>query len=140
MTLNTKVFIHDRIDYRELFVKCNQLIGANEGTRYRDRSDCLMNEPAQGLCAWLFVYHGANRTPYRHQPDPECDRPACWAEIALDTAYGYSGPEGGCGSLHARILSELAPWLASKDVGWSWQNEWTGNIYQGTDGLETLGA
>lgn len=27
MTLDTRIYVHDEIGYREVFVKCNQLLG-----------------------------------------------------------------------------------------------------------------
>ena len=72
MTLDTRIYVLDRIDYREVFVKCNQLIGAHEGIEFTDEpipdykaGECLpgpeggdwfiWNKPGQGLCALLDI-------------------------------------------------------------------------------------
>ena len=149
MTLNTRIYVHGPIDYREVFAKCDQLIGANGGTRFRDEPGVISNEPDQGLCAWLDVHHG-DGGPYLKDPEP-CDEycepgcdfphdPACWLVASFDTAYSYHGADGGCGDLHARIVAELGRWLDSKGITWSWRNEFTGDIHQGYDGLTDLGA
>jgi hypothetical protein len=150
MTLDTKVYILDRADYKEVFVKCNQLIGATEGTRFTDKDGSISNAPGQGLCAWLFVYHG-NGAPlvadgghhrYCEPDDEEESHRQCfprWLEVSLDTGYGYRGPDGGgCGELHARLVAELGQWLDGRSVRWSWLNEFTGEIHPGYEGLTEL--
>lgn len=156
MTLDTRVFVHDRVDYREAWIKCNQLIGATEGTKFTDEpvaSDpagawWIWNTPGQGLLALLDIRYrkdGPLRAlPEAHDEDcePGCTRdhrPACWLEASFDTPYGYRGPGGeGCGDLHARLVAELGQWLDGKGVTWSWRNEFTGDIHQGYDGLDEL--
>jgi len=123
MTLDTRVYVLDPIDYRQVFVKCNQLIGATEGTRFEDRGASIMNLPGQDLCAWLIIDYGK--------------RPM---EVSFDTAYGYSGPEGGCGDLHARLVRGLGEWLDGKGVRWSWLNEWTSEVHEGYERLTELGG
>jgi hypothetical protein len=149
MTLNTRVYIADRIDYREVFAKCDRLIGADEGVKFTDEPGSIWNNPGQGLCALLDVTHG-NGSPLRAEPEPcdeycepDCDgihQPACWLDVSFDTGYSYSGPEGGCGDLHARLVAELGRWLDGRGIRWSWQNEFTGEIHQGYEGLTELGA
>lgn len=152
MTLDTCVYLHDRIDYREVFVRCNQLIGADEGTRFTDKDGSISNSPGQGLCAWLYVYHkgeapllrAGEHSRYCEPDEPgEDDMPhsTCfphWLSVSFDTAYGYKGPDGGCGDLHARLVAELGQWLDGKGVAWSWLNEFTGTVHQGYDGLTEL--
>jgi hypothetical protein len=167
MTLDTRVYVHDRIDYREVFVKCNQLIGAHEGIEFTDEpipdyengervpgpeggNWFIWNKPGQGLCALLDVTYRKNaplRTPGDHsrycEPDvDECDgtcAPPCWLEISLDTAYSYRGDQGeGCGDLHAHLVAELGKWLESKGIRWSWKNEFTGEVHEGYDHLIDL--
>ena len=122
MTLDTRVYLRDPVDYREVFMKCNQLIGAHEGIRFTDDNDSIANDPGQGLCAWLIVYH-------RDQ-----------VEVSLDTAYGYDADGEGCGDLHARLVAQLGHWLDGKGIRWSWQNEFTGEIHEGYEGLADLGS
>lgn len=167
MTLDTRIYIHGPVDYREVFVKCNQLIGAHEGIRFTDEPVAdwqdgerkpgpedgpwtIWNEPGQGLCALLDMsYRKAAplRRPGDHSrycdgPEDGCDGTGacgpCWLEVSFDTAYGYRGPEGGCGNLHARLVAELGQWLDGKGIRWQWKNEFTGEIHWGYDRLTDL--
>ena len=152
MTLDTHIYAHGPVDYREVFVKCNQLIGATEGTRFSDKDGTISNDPGQGLPGWLFVYYRKD-APLRtrdeavaHDSDcePGCDGEyhdvACYLEVSLDTAYGYSDDLGGCGDLHARFVAALGKWLEAKGSPWSWRNEFTGEVHVGADGLDELGT
>ena len=71
MTLDTRVFVIDEIDARELFTKCQSLLTqydddhrTAEDQRSRMTPEHLMNEGMQGLPAWLMISHGGER-PYR---------------------------------------------------------------------------
>jgi hypothetical protein len=150
VTLDTRIYIHDRVSIQDVFLKLNQLLGATEATRCTVKPDSIWNEPAQGLDAWLIVSgdpHGREYRRDRAEPhDEDCEPgcgyqhpPACWLEVSLDTAYGYNGPEGSCGGLHARLIMELGQWLDSRGKEhWSWRNEFTGDIHQRYDGLDEL--
>jgi hypothetical protein len=153
MTLDTRIYVLDRIGHRELFIKCNQLIGAHEGIEFTDKPretySCISNDPDQELCALLAVYYrpGAplltEGEHYRYCDDDEETHAQCffqrWAEVSLDTAYSYEGPEGDCGDLHARIISQLGAWLTARNISWKWMNEFTGEVHDGYDGLSDLG-
>lgn len=151
MTLDTRIYVHGRVDYRQVFDAVNQLLGATEMTRFDVRPDSVGNLPGQGLPAWLIVYcDPSGMSPHRPAgqhgvycagEEDGCMEPCavpCWLEVSVDTAYGYWGPEGGCGGLHAWIITELGEWLDSRGLKWSWRNEFTGDVYQGTEGLATL--
>ncbi len=149
MTLDTRVYIQGRIDYREVFVKCNQLIGAHEGIKFEDKPGNIWNVPGQGLCALLDIYHGDGeplREPGEHAKycdgeADDCFTPCgtpCWVEVSFDTAYGYRDGEEGCGDLHARLVAELGQWLDSKGIAWQWQNEFTSEIHSGYERLIDL--
>ena len=160
MTLSTYVYVQDRVDIGQVFAKCNQLIGADEGVRFSDSESwqgggarTLANEPGQGLCAWLLVTYRPGSpltTPQeagQHLEDcePDCDGAdhydrACWLQVNFDTAYSYSGPDGGCGDLHARVVAELGQWLDERGARWEWRNEFTGEVHQGYDSLTDLGT
>lgn len=166
MTLDTRIYVHGKIDYRAVFVKCNQLLGATEQTRCTDEQDTdyrlgkkvtlpgsswtIQNEPMQGLPGWLMLHYRPDaplRVPGDHSKycdgaADECYEPCgipCWLEISIDTTYSYHGPEGGCGDLHAWFTAELGRWLNEQGVSFSWRNEFTGEVHQGFDGLEDLG-
>jgi hypothetical protein len=150
VTLDTRIYVQGPVDHKALFLKCNQLLGAHEGVRSSDDGKCISNEPMQDLDAWLIIHYGdplrdgtCPRMPHEPDDDDDCwdhHKPACYAEVSIDTAYGYHGPDGGCGDLHARIVAELGQWLDSKGIAWSWQNEFTGEVHERYAGLTDLGG
>jgi hypothetical protein len=160
MTLDTRIYVVDEIDLRELFTKCQSLLTqydeqgrAPEQQRSKMYPGSLDNEPMQDLPAWLMVHHGGERPhrtagdgwKYAEPGDPVCTEtehsPVCWYEVSYDTAYGYRGPDGmGCGDLHARLIAELGAWLDGKGVRWKWQNEFTGEVHEGYDRLIELAS
>ncbi|TYK45225.1 hypothetical protein [Actinomadura decatromicini] len=165
MTLDTTVYVLDRIPHRDVFVKCNQILGATEATLSHDeqlrtwrRGVCkpepgnawhIGNDINQGLCALLDVYYRPDM-PLRAADngcewycDPGCgdehSNPACWLEVSFDTTYGYRDEQGrGCGDLHASIVADLGRWLDERGVRWLWQNEFTGEIHSGYERLIDL--
>lgn len=165
MTLDTSVYVLDQISHRDVFVKCNQLIGATEATRSHNeqlktwRKGVGKPEPGnpwhigndigQGLCALLDIYYRPD-APLRAKDgdchwfcDPDCDEDdqtrACWLEISLDTPYGYRDDQGrGCGELHASLVAQLGQWLDERGVRWLWENEFTGEVHSGYDRLTDL--
>lgn len=152
MTLDTRIYVHGRVSAEAAFKKMNEFLSADPArVKCEVRADYIMNLPMQGLAAWLIVYcDPAGEHPYRAAPE-ECDEwcdpgydhqhdPACWLEISIDTTYGYDGPEGGCGDLHAKLITQFGHWLTQGDVSWSWQNEFTGEIHQRFEGIEDLGG
>jgi hypothetical protein len=71
MTLDTRIYVVDEIDLRELFTKCQALLTpyddqhrTPEQQQSKLHPESLDNEPMQGLPAWLMVYTGGER-PYR---------------------------------------------------------------------------
>lgn len=168
MTLDTRVYVHNPVDYCEVWIKCNQLIDAHEGVKFTDEPVpeyahgerlpaneagewWIWNKPGQGLSALLDIHYRKDRAlilPGEHgrycEPEDDCDgscAPACWLEVSFDTAYGYRGDNGeGCGDLHARLVAELGQWLDGKGLRWSWVNEFTGDTHWGYEGLTDLGS
>lgn len=166
MTLRTDIYVMDPIDARAVFHHVNKLIGANDCTKWSDRQDktwrngegfiepgnewTISNDPDQGLPAWLIVSYRPDvplRTPEQSaEHDEWCDKDCdgeyhpqpCWLTVDLDTAYAYKVNGEGCGDLHARLIAELGSWLAHRGISWRWRNEFSGDIYDGYDGLETL--
>mgnify|MGYP007010739939 CR=1 FL=1 len=168
MTLNTRIYVLDPIKPKEIFVRCNQLIGATEATRFSDeqlktwRDGVALVEPSnpwnignglgQGLCALLNIYYRPD-APLRatvqscnYYCDSDCadihdedDGPAHWLQVSFDTAYGYRDDEGrGCGDLHASLVSQLGQWLDERGIRWMWENEFTGEIHSGYERLIDL--
>lgn len=169
MTLDTRVQVRGQIDYREVWLKCNQLIGAHEGIKFTDEPVpewkdgerksgpedgewFIWNDLGQGLCALLDIHYRKDAplvAPGQHGSycDGEadgCSEPCgipCWLEISFDTAYSYRGEnDEGCGDLHARLVALLGRWLDSKGIRWSWTNEFTGDTHWGFEGLTELGG
>jgi hypothetical protein len=123
----------------------------------------LDNKPGQDLPAWLMLAYRPGRAlrtaedvaPHDeycnivgnkyYDPDEElcdstCHPRACWLSIDFDTTYGYRDKRGwGCGDLHSALIAELGFWLDARGIRWEWKNEFTGDVYQGANGLETLG-
>lgn len=61
-----------------------------------------------------------------------------WAaiEVSFDTAYGYRGENGEtCNQLHARYVGQLGAWLDKRGIPWKWKNEYTGEWFDGYEGL-----
>lgn len=153
MTLDTRVYVHDKVDAMAVFIKMNQLLGATEATKCRTDNDSIRNQPRQGLPAWLIVYcDPAGQKPRRADPSPcdeDCEeyredygscernhRTPCWLEVSIDTTYGYRGEDDeGCSELHARLITELGSWLDKRGVRWSWQNEFTDEVHSRYNGL-----
>lgn len=166
MTMATDVYVLDEMRPKDLFLKCNQLIGATEYTEFRDQQIKtwrkgvgkpepgnawnIGNAPGQGLCALLDVYYRPG-SPLRATDngcewycDPGCDddehdNPACWLEVSFDTAYGYRDEQGrGCGDLHASLIAQLGQWLDDSGVRWSWMNDSHCETWTGYDHLVDL--
>lgn len=165
MTLDTRVYVLDEINYKDVWIKCNQLIGATENTRFTDEQRKtwragvgepqpgnawrIGNNAGQGLCAWLDINYRPD-VPLRASAngcewycDPGCkdehENAACWLEISFDTAYSYKDDLGrGCGDLHASLVAQLGQWLDERGIRWTWHNEFTGEIHSGYDRLIDL--
>lgn len=156
MTLSTDVWIHDEIDVPSVFHKCRELLGAGDDIKWKDSpgwgSDedrrVLMNNPGQGLDAWLMVHFRPGKPlttqEVSEQHTEDCEHwddechwyhpTACWCSVDFDTTYGYEGPDGeGCGALHAKLLARLGVWLDEQGVTWSWTNEFTGERWGGDE-------
>jgi hypothetical protein len=165
MTLDTNIYILDRISHRDVFVKCNQLIGATEATEFHNEQIktwrngegkpepgnawAIGNKACQGLCALLDIYYRpdaalrAADNGCEWYCDPDCSdehsNPACWLEVSFDTPYGYRDEQGrGCGDLHASLVSQLGQWLDERGVRWLWENEFTGEVHSGYERLVDL--
>ena len=165
MTLSTEIYVLEPVDVRELFAECQRLLAAadeipdrpqksKEGGSWRGDGSArlLENLVGQGLPAWLMVHYREDgplvtaEQAAEHDEDcsEECtgkyhDQP-CHLLIDIDTAYSYRSARGGCGDLHAWYIAELSKWLAARNVPFRWQNEFTGDVYDGLAGLDTLAS
>ena len=158
MTLDTRMYVLDKIDPKLVFAKANQILGAHEGIRFTDEAEQygrpgdwrIGNRAGQGLPALMDVQYrrdGAYRPAPSHDEDcdPDCEYAphtlAYWLEISFDTPYGYRGDSGeGCGDLHALIVAQMGKWLDERGVRWRWQNEFTGEVHEGYGRLSDLGS
>lgn len=115
----------------------------------------IANERGQGLPARLKVHYrpdGPLVTPEQaaihpdgcapNDPDCECDldydRTPCWLRVNLDTgapSVPFRGENGV--ELHARLIAELGSWLSESHVTWRWTSDFTVNVYDGFNGLDT---
>lgn len=139
--------------------------GVCDGSRLGQKE--IYNPGGIGLPAWLWIYYGADGPFEVHQHDEFCsvtlggkydttqqeiDEHAEWIandptengwaaiEVTFDTAYGWRGPSGeSCSDLHARLIRAVGQWCDRKGLPWKWQNEFTGEWHDGTDGLDEFG-
>lgn len=163
MTLSTDIYILDPVDPKEVFDFCNKyllkvtdpLIDHKPDTTWsRDTGWVddpevmdLSNRIGQGFDAWLLTKYRKNGPLYSEdQYDDDEDReepyllsPACFMKLDFDTAYGYRSEFGGCAQLHSRYIVALHDWLETKGVRIKWRNEFTGEIFDGLDGLDGFG-
>jgi hypothetical protein len=111
----------------------------------------LRNELGQGLPAILDITYRADGPLTTEEQGATCgeycepggsddgsdyhDHPTvCFADLDLDTAYGYRDSRGwGCGDLHAAMLAEIGQWLDERKIRWSWRNEFTGEVHGDDD-------
>lgn len=146
MTLDTRIYVHDKVDVFDAFHHFRSLLGATDAHPWRSDAGCVSNHCGVGLPAWLMIYHAGNDTPLRvdgdacdeycdresDDPDDHYHKPAMWCEISFDTAYGYRDESGrGCGDLHACYIAEMGKWLDDRGVPWSWKNEYDAALADG---------
>lgn len=129
-----------------------------ESSYWGDGRRQYMNTPGQGLDAWLTVYyrpdgpfvdearakaemekfHEEYCVRYSDEPDDclDVDTLVSYLTINFDTAYGYSDEMGrGCSQLHADYIINLGQWLDVLGIRWRWENEFTGEVFDGYQGL-----
>lgn len=152
MTLSTDIYLTGPVDAKEVFDFCNeQLLGTTE-PRYKHEESSwsagewqYMNEPGQGFNAWLWVHYRKDG-PLASEDVWEQDEDyrylatkACTVKVNFDTAYGYNDEFGGCSSLHARYIRALIQYAEEHGATLEWKNEFTDEIFKGTDGLDSFG-
>lgn len=170
MTLNTEIYLHGTVGIPEFFEFCQRaLLAFDEQARslgdvewadkegYFDKSTReRSNKIGQGLPAilkltyrpdvpLLAVEQAAEHDEYCNE-DGDCDgtghKPPHWACVNLDTAYGWRDSARGwrCGDLHAALIRLFGGYLDERGVAFSWENEFTGEVHDGYNNLDGLGA
>lgn len=132
MTLDTRVYVHDEINYKDVWTKCNQLIGATENTRFTDEqtktwangesfvepgnSWWIWNTPGQGLCALMDISYRPGVPLRTAEQQAEHDDGIC----NLPGVSWYDEEAGPCdGSRHSP-----ACWLEiSFDTAYGYRDE-----------------
>jgi hypothetical protein len=153
MTLDTRVLITTPVAAKALWDDILEIVAERHTSpvqvRTKDARDYEVPEGitdgittqttiGQGLPAWTRMTYRVSGEPfpsYTQDPDDYDDPktfPASYANISFDTSYGYRDPFGGCATLHARFLVHLH----QKGYTFAWVNEFTGELYEGLDGLE----
>lgn len=156
MTLNTSIAIGRPHPVREVFDFCRGLIDTPSDVPVRtgehDGDKWIGNPIGMGLCALLDVTYGQDGPLvhrcwswcHEHECDKDEDSPRQngWSAtiVSFDTAYSYRGENGeSCSDLHARLVRALGQWLDARGLPWKWQNEYTGEWFDGYDGLDEFG-
>lgn len=149
MTLSTDIYLTGPVDPHEVFAFCNALMGA-ESPAFTDEEPgyglmgrrSIGNEPGQGFPAWLTVYYrpdGPLATEDVWDEDGDyrwLAQKACTVAINFDTSYFYNDEFGGCSDLHARYIAMLVLWAEERGAALEWRNEYSGEYFEGTDGLK----
>ena len=157
MTLTTHIRIADPTPVRELFDFVTDLVGGNHPRFNGERPEFLHKEAwsfpenrqyanrPQGLQALVWLQYGPDG-PLKEYEDDEAGYSEypfyndCAMELALDTPYGYENERGGgCNDLHAYLITQIAPFLNERKLRWAWQDEYTGEWFQGLDDLAKIG-
>lgn len=146
MTLNTHIYLTGPVDAKEVFDFCNGLLGAknpaftNEESRWDAGIWRYMNQPGQGFNAWLTVaYRPDGPLAVEDVYDEEwLAQKACAVSISFDTGYSYQDEFGNCSALHGRYIRALQLWAEDHGATLAWQNEFTGEVFDGLDGLENF--
>jgi hypothetical protein len=131
MTLDTRIFVLDQIDPREVFAFCRDLLGASDRHAYTDEQDSsyadgewavrpdnawtISNNPGQGLPAWLMIHYRPDAALRTAEQAAEHDE-----DCNLPENVGYVAEWGPCdGKYHCR-----ASWLTvSFDTAYGYRDD-----------------
>lgn len=161
MSLETKIFLMEKTDIKELFDFCNGLLGAENPKFKATRSAAegefgyltYRNDIDQGLKAALMVqtHEARDVNPEDYfddlyeedyedcdDPEPTLLEPACAMLVTFDTTFGYRDEFGGANNLHGRYIIALHDWLASKNIRIKWREEYTREIHDGLDNIDRM--
>lgn len=132
MTLDTRVFVLDKVDPREVFDFCRDLLGAKDHHPFTDKQDktwrkgesfvepgnpwTIGNEPGIGLPAWLMLYYRPDAPLRTAEQAAEHDEDIC----NLPGVSWYDAESGPCnGEYHRR-----ACWLTvSFDTAYGYHDD-----------------
>jgi hypothetical protein len=147
MTLNTNVWLLDPHDPNKVWDDVMSIVAPDktpivkdEAGRWGENTDACrtrQTQCGQGLDAWTSMTYKENITeqfPVEHYEDSIESRPAHYIHIDFDTSYGFKSEIGSCSELHASYIISLVK------MGYQllWMNEYTGDIYYGITGIESL--
>jgi hypothetical protein len=152
MTLSTDIYLTGPVDAHEVYDFCNKLMGVTDPQfsdgpdEYSSRGDWeIYNELGQGFPAILSVSYRpdgelATEDEWIEEEDGYryLDVKACTVKINFDTSYFYNDEFGGCSDLHARYIAMLSLWAEERGTALEWRNEYSGEFFHGTDGLESF--
>lgn len=145
MTLSTLVGFQGQVDPEELHAWVNTHL-LNEPDAIIDRlwsqENTIANRGWQGFNAWVITHHNNGELFIWDVYDDEdgATGPDVHAYVDFDTAYGYRGPDGeDCNTLHATYIVRLFNEFATpRGLKLFWQNEYTGEWFEGITRLTTL--
>lgn len=152
MTLATSALIPRPIPVEELFQFVREdLLGGTDAHKWTHGPQRWRREPNGDLEYCSYGVGLASIVEVRYRPDSALDfsqeyadeaedgpyddprtyrpRGKFYAELHLDTAYGYQGVRlnSSCNDLHAWILHEVGGWLAERGCdNWTWHHEYQG--------------
>ena len=113
----------------------------------RDDTKYLGNAPGQQFPAWLGIRYREDGPLFAedHYDEYDDEEPyltskACDFSINFDTGYGYHDKYGGCADLHARYIIALNAWITAKGGSLWWKNEYSGEYFEGLNGLEEFAS
>lgn len=162
MTLSTNVYFTTFVEPEALMDFVNEELLHATDPKIERTETSIGNELGQGFDAWASIEHNKGEKfvhkPwmsdewYAENPDDLAREIARFDEaegksyvrLNFDTAYGYSDNGMGCGALHASYIAKLYAYyhmfsLTEKDgTVFFWRNEFTDDVFENVDGLETL--
>jgi len=133
MTLDTRIYVLDKVDPHEVFRFCRDLIGATEQYTFSDEQDStwrkgesfvepanpwtISNNPGQGLPAWLMLHYRPDAPLRTPEQAAEHDEDIC----NLPEREWYDAEAGPCDGVHAWAR---ACWLTvSFDTAYGYKDE-----------------
>ena len=153
MTLSTDIYLTKNIPAEMVMQKIIELMNF-PGYKYDVEDNKLVGKVSQGAMAWVFVYHNNGKLiePFDYETNiPDSDevdeygdhkvwRPEHYVRIDLDTSYGAGRGRGfNASDFHAYIIKSLLEWQLDTSLTLFWQNEFTSEIFEGLEGIESFG-